>query len=206
MGFPWDEPLGLGHSNEAWQLHRDAARIIQFESKIGEALDPLAGSYYVEALTDGIEEGAWDVYNKIESLGGSLAAIEKGWMQREVARAAYKQQNDVETGKKIMVGANSFKGEGEIEVMTERLVAHPYDPGKREEAELLQIAKLKKLRKNRNNDSVKQALMIMQEAAKDEDVNLMTYILEAVKKYATIGEMCDTLRDVFGEYKGFGII
>lgn len=206
MGFPWDEPLGLGHSNEAWQLHRDAARIIQFESKIGEALDPLAGSYYIEALTDDIEKGAWDVYNKIESLGGALAAVEKGWMQREVAKASYEQQKDVETGKKIMVGANSFKGDGEIEVMTERLVAHPYDPAKREEAELLQIAKLKKLREDRDNDSVKQALDRMQEAAKDENINLMPYILEAVKTYATIGEMCDALRGVFGEYKGFGII
>ncbi len=206
MGFPWDEPLGLGHSNEAWQLHRDAARIIQFESGIGEALDPLAGSYYVESLTDDIEKGAWDVYNKIESLGGSLKAIETGWMQREVAQASYKQQKDVETCKKIMVGANSFKEEGEIEVLTERLVAHPYDPGKREEAELTQIAKLKKLRRDRDNDSVKKALQRMQEAAKDEDVNLMPHILEAVKAYATIGEMCDALRNVFGEYRGFGVI
>jgi methylmalonyl-CoA mutase N-terminal domain/subunit len=163
MGFPWDEPLGLGHSNEAWQLHRDAARIIQFESSIGEALDPLAGSYYVESLTDDIEKGAWDVYNKIESLGGSLNAIETGWMQREVARAAYKQQKDVETCEK-------------------------------------------KLRRDRDNDSVKKALQRMQEAAKDEDVNLMPHILEAVKAYATIGEMCDALRSVFGEYRGFGVI
>jgi methylmalonyl-CoA mutase N-terminal domain/subunit len=206
MGFPWDEPLGLGHSNEAWQLHRDAARIIQFESGIGEALDPLAGSYYVESLTDDIEKGAWDVYNKIESLGGSLKAIETGWMQREVARAAYKQQKDVETCEKIMVGANSFKEEDETEVMTERLVAHPYDPRKREEAELTQIAKLKKLRRDRDNDSVKKVLQRMQEAAKDEDANLMPHILEAVKAYATIGEMCDALRSVFGEYRGFGVI
>jgi methylmalonyl-CoA mutase N-terminal domain/subunit len=139
-------------------------------------------------------------------LGGSLKAIETGWMQREVARAAYKQQKDVETCEKIMVGANSFKEEDETEVMTERLVAHPYDPRKREEAELTQIAKLKKLRRDRDNDSVKKALQRMQEAAKDEDVNLMPHILEAVKAYATIGEMCDALRSVFGEYRGFGVI
>lgn len=206
MGFPWDEPLGLGHSNEAWQLHRDAARIIQFEAKIGEALDPLAGSYYVESLTDDIEKGAWDIYNKIETIGGSLAAIENGWMQREVAQAAYAQQKNVENGKKIMVGANSFKGEGEIEVMTERLVAHPYDPKKREDAEVHQIAKLAKLRKERDNDEVNAALSSLKEAARDENENLMPYVLRAVKAYSTIGEMCDTLREVFGEYRGFGII
>ena len=205
-GFPWDEPLGLGHSDEAWQLQRDAARIIQFEAKLGEVMDPLAGSYYIENLTDEIEKDAWEIYNKIEELGGSLAAIEKGWMQQEIARAAYKQQKDVESQNKIMVGANSFKGEGEIEVMTERKVAHPYDPKKREEAEKYQIAKLAKLRKERDNTAVEKTLSRLKKAAQDETINLMPFFIDAVKTYATIGEMSDALREIFGEHQGYGII
>jgi len=206
MGFPWDEPLGLGHSDEAWQLQRDAARIIQFEAKLGGVMDPLAGSYYIENLTDEIEKGALEIYEKIEELGGALGAIEKGWMQQEIARAAYRQQQDVESQNKIMVGANSFKGEGELEVMTERKVAHPYDPKKREEAEKHQIAKLAKLRKDRDNAAVENSLKSLKTAAQDEKINLMPFFIDAVKTYATIGEMSDALREVFGEHQGYGII
>jgi methylmalonyl-CoA mutase N-terminal domain/subunit len=205
MGFPYDEPLGLGHSNEAWQLQRDAARIIQFESGISEVLDPLAGSYYIESLTNQIEKDAWETYNTIETMGGSLAATENGWIQREIARSAYEEQKRVETGEKIMVGANSFQGKEEIEVTTQRAVAHPYDPAKRAEAEQIQIANLKKLKKERDNGEVEKCLDRLGEAAKDENINLMPLILEAVKAYATIGEMSDVLRAVFGEFQPYNI-
>ena len=206
MGFPYDEPLGLGHSNEAWQLHRDAARIIQFEGKLCDVLDPLAGSYYIEALTDQIEKDGWKIYNKIEELGGAVAALEKGWTQREVAKSAHEYQMQVETGGKIMVGANSFMGPEELDVKTTRMIAHPYDPTKREQAEITQITNLTKLKKERDNQAVQKTLARLKEEAKDENANLMFPILEAVKVYATIGEMCDILREVFGEYTGFGLI
>jgi len=206
MGFPYDEPLGLGHSNEAWQLQRDAARIIQYEAKLGEALDPLAGSYYIEALTDQIEKDAWDIYNKIEEMGGSVAAIEKGWMQTEVAKSAYEYQRQVEKGQRIIVGVNSFTGNGELEVTTARMMSHPYDPRKREEAEKNQIANLKKLKKERDNEAVKRALDHLRREAEDESVNLMPAIIESVKAYASIGEMCNALREVFGEYQPFGML
>lgn len=205
MGFPYDEPLGLGHSNEAWQLQRDAARIIQFESGICEVLDPLAGSYYIESLTNQIEKDAWEIYDKIETMGGSVAATENGWIQREIARSAYEQQKRIETGEKVMVGANSFNGKEEIEVTTQRAVSHPYDPGKRAEAEQIQIANLKKLKKERDNGEVEKCLCRLGEAAKDENINLMPLILKAVKAYATIGEMSDALKGVFGEFQPYNI-
>ncbi|HDM79102.1 MAG TPA: methylmalonyl-CoA mutase, partial [Deltaproteobacteria bacterium] len=133
------------------------------------------------------------------------AATENGWIQREVARSAYEQQKRVETGEKVMVGANSFTGKEEIEVTTQRAVAHPYDPGKRAEAEQIQIANLKKLKKERDNGEVEKCLGRLGEAAKDENINLMPLILEAVNAYATIGEMSDVLRGVFGEFQPYNI-
>lgn len=104
-----------------------------------------------------------------------------------------------------MVGANSFTGKEEIEVTTQRAVAHPYDPGKRAEAEQIQIANLKKLKKERDNGEVEKCLGRLGEAAKDENINLMPLILEAVNAYATIGEMSDVLRGVFGEFQPYNI-
>ena len=205
MGFPYDEPLGLGHSNEAWQLHRDAARIIQFEAKIGEVLDPLAGSYYVEALTDQIEKDAWDIYNKIEEMGGSVASIENGWQKDEVSRYAYESNKKLQTGETIKVGLNSFTSPDELNVTTARIVDYPYSPSKREEAEKNQIANLIKLKKERDNKEVKRALNYLREEAKDESINLMPSIVEAVKSYASIGEMCDVLREAFGEYQSTSV-
>ena len=206
MGFPYDEPLGLGHSMEAWQLHRDAARIIQFEANLTEVLDPLAGSYYIESLTDQIEEEAWKIYDAIESMGGAVEAIENGWMQKEMTRSAYETQKAIERGEKIVVGVNAFTGETELEVTTSRLVEHPYDPKKREEAEKRQIANLTKVKRERDNGAVEASLKQLKEAARDDSVNLIPPILECVKAYASVGEMSDTLRQVFGEYQAFSAI
>ena len=206
MNFPYDEPLGLGHSMEAWQLQRDAARIIQFEANLTEVLDPLAGSYYIESLTDQIEEEAQRIYDTIESMGGAVAAIENGWMQREMTRSAYETQKAIERGEKIVVGVNAFTGETELEVTTSRLVEHPYDPKKREEAEKRQIANLTKVKKERDNGAVEASLKQLKEAARDDSVNLIPPILECVKAYASVGEMSDTLRQVFGEYQAFSAI
>jgi methylmalonyl-CoA mutase N-terminal domain/subunit len=203
---PYDEPLGLGWSIEAQQLAEDAARIIHYESKLGEVTDPLAGSYYIEAMTDQIEEEAWDLIKKIDEMGGSLGAIESGYMQRSVAQSAYEYQRKLESGEETVVGVNAFTGEQEIEVIPNRLIPYPYDAVKRAEAEEKQIAKVTKIRKQRDNDRVKTVLAQLQEAARDEKVNLMPLTIEAVKAYATIGEICNTLKKVFGEYSSYGIL
>jgi len=198
---PYDEPLGLGWSLEAQQLSTDAARIIQYEAKLCDVLDPLAGSYYIEALTDEIEAEAWDLIHKIDSMGGAVAAIEKGFYQQEIAKSAYQFQKEIESGERVVVGVNRFLGEHELEVSTTRLVEHPYDPVKRAQAEEKQIQSLKKVKKERDNDVVGACLRRLKEAARDESVNLIPPILEAVKAYASVGEMCHVLREVFGGYQ-----
>ncbi len=203
---PFDEPLGLGWSVEAQQLSEDAARIIQYEAKLTEVQDPFAGSYYMEAMTDQIEKEAWELIGKVDAMGGAMAAIENGFIQKEIARSAYEFQRKIETGEEIVVGVNSFTGEQELEVMPARMVPHPYDPQKRAEAEKRQIAKLARIKKERDNRQVEATLKRLQAGAQDEKVNLMPLIVDAVKAYATVGEICRVLRGVFGEYVGYGSI
>lgn len=205
-GFPYDEPLGLGHSLEAHQLNRDAMRIILFETKLGEVLDPLAGSYYVESLTDEIEAEAWDILEKIDAMGGAVAAIEQGYMQREINKSALHFQREIESRERTLVGVNRFTGENEMEVTTNRMVVHPYDPERRRQAEQTQIANLSKVKRERDNARVQETLKRIQEAARDESVNLIPLFVDAVNVYASIGEICGVLREVFGEYKPFGLL
>jgi methylmalonyl-CoA mutase N-terminal domain/subunit len=201
---PYDEPLGLGWSREALQLNEDARRIIQYEAQLCDVLDPLAGSYYVESLTDEIEHEAEEIIAKIDAMGGAVAAIENGFIQQEIARSAYQYHKQVESGERIIVGVNAFTDEHELEVLTTRLVPHPYDAEKRAQAEEKQIANLREVKRNRDSQEVKATLKQIKEAAKDERVNLVPPILAAVKTYATVGEICDTLRSVFGEYRLLG--
>lgn len=203
-GISYDEALGLGHSYEGTQLSMDAGRIMRYEAKLGEVLDPLAGSYYVESLTDQVEAETWEIMDKIESMGGAVEAIKSGWMQREVAKSAYQFQREVETGERVIVGVNRFTGDDELEVTTSRLVPHPYDPKKREDAEERQLASLAKVKKERDNQRVESTLKELHKAARDENENLMPYFLDCVKAYATLGEMCNVLRDVFGEWEPVG--
>lgn len=198
---PFDEPLGLGWSLEAIQLSEDAARILQHEARLVDVMDPLAGSYYVESLTDEIENAAWQEFEKIQGMGGAVAAIENGYMQREVARSAYERQKRLEEGIDLIVGVNCYTGENELEVQTTRLVPHPYDPERRENAEKVQIARLKEIKKTRDNKKVGELLRELKKAAAQEEVNLMPHFIECVKAYATLQEICDTLREVFGEYQ-----
>jgi methylmalonyl-CoA mutase N-terminal domain/subunit len=197
----YDEPLGLGHSAEAIQLMVDAQRILQLEAGLVDVQDPCAGSYYVESLTDRLEADARELIEKIESMGGAVAAIEKGFYHREIARGAYEQQKALQKGTKVIVGVNKYTGDDELEVTTKRVVPHPYSPQKREEAEQRQIAGLKALKRERDNEKVEAVLKQLREAAADDQVNLMPVLLDAVKVYATVGEMCGVLRDVFGEYE-----
>jgi methylmalonyl-CoA mutase N-terminal domain/subunit len=198
---PYDEPLGLGWSREALQLNEDARRIIQYEAKLCDVTDPLAGSYFVEALTDQVQNAAEEIIKKVDGMGGIIPAIESGYVQRECTKSAYEWQKRVESGEEVVVGVNAFTDESELDVRTSRLVPYPYDPKKREAAEETQIINLLALKRNRDNAAVETSLKRLKEAASDEKVNLIPVFIENVKTYATLGEICDVLRGVFGEYQ-----
>jgi methylmalonyl-CoA mutase N-terminal domain/subunit len=197
---PFDEPLGLGWSLEAIQLSEDAARILQNEARLTEVMDPLAGSYYVESLTDQVENSAWAEVDRIQSMGGVVKAIESGYLLREVAKSAYERQKRLEEGEDLIIGVNCYTGEEELEVQTARLVPHPYDPDRQEQAEKVQIERLKEVKKSRDSKMVAGLLKKLKGEAAQEEVNLFPTLIECVKTYATVQEICDTLREVFGEY------
>ncbi len=204
-GTPYDEPFGLGHSREARQIARDLARILQHESGLGAGVDPLGGSYLVEALTSEIEAQAWELLEKVEAMGGAVRAVEEGFPQREIAASAYEFQRQVERGERLIVGVNAFTGEGEIEVEISRHHDHPYDPARMETAELRQQAALAEVKRVRDGREVARRLREVEQAARGE-ANLMGPILEAVRTYATVGEVCDALRAVFGEWREQAVV
>jgi methylmalonyl-CoA mutase N-terminal domain/subunit len=199
VNVPYDEPLGLGHSLEAQQLSYDALRILLYEARLGEIRDPWAGSYFMESLTDEIEDAAQAEFDKIDEMGGAVAAIENGYMQRAVAGSAYERQKAIDEQEYLIVGVNCFNGPSEIEVMTEREVPDVYP------AELIATAEERKkndiaeLKQERNSRNVFKNLNRLQAAAGIEEENLMSVIMDCVKSYATLQEICDVLRDVFGE-------
>ncbi|MFC1845960.1 methylmalonyl-CoA mutase family protein [Chloroflexota bacterium] len=197
----YDESLGLGWSTEGMQLSEDASRIIQYEVKATEVIDPFAGSYYMEAITDEIEKEACEIIKKIDEMGGAVAAIESGYMQRCIAQSCLEYQKRFEAGQEIVVGVNSFTGEQEIEVLPNRVVPYPYDPNKLAEAESRQLEKLARVKNERDEHQVITALDRLRESVRDDEVNLIYPLIEAVKAYATIGEMCGTLKEIFGEYR-----
>jgi len=185
-----DEALSLP-TEESVRIALRTQQIIAYESGVTNTIDPLAGSYVIESLTNRIEREAQEYLEKIDKLGGAVAAIEQGFIQREIQESAYAYQKAVESGERIVVGVNKFQ------VENERLPEiHKVDP----EVERRQCAKLRELRANRDNGKVKQVLAELKEAAKGDE-NLMPYILECVRAYATLGEICGVLREVFGEYQ-----
>lgn len=197
---PFDEALGLGWSLEAIQLSEDAGRILKHESKVTEIMDPFAGSYFMESLTDQIEEGAWRQLKKVKDIGGAVAAIESGYMQKEIAKAAYERQHRIEKGEELIIGVNCFVGEDEIDVRIDRMVPHPYDSEKREGAEATQIQRLKEIKRTRDNTEVKRLLHDLEIAVRQGDKNLIPLFIESAKAYVTLQEMCDVLRGQYGEY------
>ena len=203
---PYDEPLGLGWSREAQQLMNDAGRILLVEGKLGEVEDPFAGSYCMEAMTDVIEKEAWAELDKIEEMGGAVAAIETGYMARELSKSAYEKQKSIADGDTLIVGVNCFTGDNELDVQTTRLVPHPYDAQKREQAEEKQIQKLQALKQSRDNEKVKQVLAELDTQARDESLSLFPIMIDCAKAYATIQEVCDVLRNIFGEYESPNIL
>lgn len=195
---PFDEPLGLGHSAEAVQLQMDATRILLYESKITDVNDPWAGSYFMESLTDEIEEGAMAELERIEKAGGTLAAIESGYMAKAIAKSAYEKQRKIEAQEEFIVGVNCFTGPLEEEVSINLNVEATYDPELMATAEARQKKNLAKIKQNRDGTAVSSALASLRANAKNEDVNLMPDIIDCVRAYASLQEICDVLRDVFG--------
>ena len=185
-----DEALALPTKNSA-QIALRTQQIIAYESGVVNTIDPLAGSFFVEALTDELEKEAEEYIMKIDELGGSPSAIEIGYIQKEIQKSAYQYQKDIEDGKRIIVGVNKFVVEEEE--MPEILKINP-------EIEKNQIEFLKKIKAERNNSLVNEKLKSLKEAAQS-DANLMPFIIDAVRVYASIGEICNTLREVFGEYR-----
>jgi len=186
-----DEALALP-TEDSVRVALRTQQIVAYESGLGDVVDPLAGSYYIEALTSEIEQGCWDYIQKIDDMGGAVAAIEKGYIQGEIQESAYKWQMDVENKQRIIVGVNQFQIE---EKPLEGLLRVDEAVG------VMQKAKLAKLRAGRDNADLTTKLAAIEEAAKDESKNLMPYILDAVKAYGTIGEICNVMRKVFGEYE-----
>ena len=166
-------------------------QIIAYESGVADMIDPLGGSYAVETLTNEIERKATEYIEKIEAMGGAIKAIESGYIQGEIAESAYQYQKEIEGKKRIIVGLNQFEiGE---EPLRDILRIRP-------ELEQYQKEKLSRVKKERDNGKVKQTLVALKKAAQGTD-NVVPPILEAVKAYATIGEISDTLREIFGEYR-----
>src|SRR6201996_2621795 len=196
------QSLHTNSLDEAWALPTEFAatlalrtqQIIAHESGVTNTVDPLGGSYFVEALTDEVERGAWDYIEKIDALGGMVAAIERGFPQREIAEASYRYQVALDKKEKIMVGVNDYVAqEKPLEILQiDETVAHR------------QAERLKKLRAERSSDAVGRQLAALRKASQTKE-NLMPHILDAVKSYATLGEICDAMRDTFGTYEEVAI-
>ncbi|MBI4265671.1 MAG: methylmalonyl-CoA mutase family protein [Acidobacteria bacterium] len=185
-----DEALGLPTADAA-RLALRTQQIIAFESGVANTVDPVGGSYAIEALTDALEQEATAYLDKIDAMGGMLAAIESGWVQKQIQDAAYTYQRAIETKARVLVGVNEFQTEEESEIPI-----HTLDPA----FEAAQVTALARARSGRDARAVSSALERLAQAARGSD-NLMPYILEAVEAYATIGEVSDGFRKVHGEYR-----
>jgi methylmalonyl-CoA mutase, N-terminal domain len=190
-----DEALGLP-TEKAVEIALRTQQIIAYESGVADTIDPLGGSYYLEYLTDRIEEEARDYLDKIEDIGGALRAIEMGWTQAEIQNAAYEYQRVVEQGKQVVVGVNRFDSgkDPDVEVLRIDEAIHETQAGK-----------LARLRARRDSAAHERALGDLAQAAQGSE-NLIPYILRAVEAYATTGEICNALREVWGEYQPQAVV
>lgn len=187
----FDEAYALP-SDEAVLVALRTQQIIAYESGVVDSVDPLAGSYYIEYLTKEIEEKAEKYIEQIDAMGGAVAAIEKGFIQREITDSAYRHQKEVEAKKRVVVGVNQFKTAEETPIKILQI-----DP----ESEKELTERLARIKRERNQANVAEALGRLRKTAEDKKTNLVPFVLQAVKEYATLGEICDTLREVFGEHK-----
>src|SRR5262249_16630576 len=186
-----DETLALPTEHAA-RISLRTQQILAHETGVTNTVDPLAGSYFVERLTLDMEKGCWEYFDRLDAMGGMVAAIEKGFPQREIQDAAYQYQKAIERKEKIIVGMNEFVMENEppIDIL---LID--------DSVEERQIEQLRKLRQSRDNGAVRSSLDRLRHAAADRDVNMMPYVLDCVRAYATLGEICDELRGVYGTYE-----
>ena len=195
----YDEALALP-TEEAARIALRTQQIIAYESGVTQTVDPLGGSYFLENLTLQMEKGAFDYFGKLDAMGGMVKAIERGYPQKEIAEASYQYQRAVEAREKVIVGINEFVIEEETPhtlYIDESVARH-------------QSAKLKILRERRSNDEVRRRLDALKKAAAKDpkspangavsDANTMPYIVDAVRAYATVGEICEALREVYGTY------
>ncbi len=186
----FDEAIALP-TEEAARIALRTQQIIAFESGITDTVDPLAGSYYVESLTNEVEAAAWDYINQIDLMGGAIEAIEQGFMQNEIAASAYKYQSDIQTSEKIIVSVNKF-------MVEEKPIENIFTVD--DSIRQLQINKINQIKAERDNEKVSALLKILDSNAR-ANINLMPTILEAAESYATLGEIADVMRNVFGEFK-----
>ncbi len=185
-----DEALALP-SEKAVRIALRTQQIIAEESGVTNTIDPIGGSYYIEWLTDEMEEQTYKYWDRVEKLGGVIPAIEKGFYQREIAQASYKYQKEIDENKRTIVGVNNYQLDEEPDIPILKID---------EKGEERQINRLNRLRKKRNNQKVKRNLEALRKAA-EGDKNMMPHILDCVHSYATLGETCQVLRNVFGEYE-----
>jgi methylmalonyl-CoA mutase N-terminal domain/subunit len=190
-----DEALALP-TREAATIALRTQQIIAHESGVTNVVDPFGGSYFVERLTLDMEQGAREYFETIDRMGGMVGAIEQGYPQREIAEASYRFQQAVERREKVIVGVNDFVQAGEARVPILYI-----DETTAEK----QIARLEELKRTRDNDRVRQSLDALRGAARG-DANTMYPLLDCVRAYATVGEMCDALREVWGEYEEVPLI
>jgi len=186
----YDEALSLP-TEQAAGIALRTQQIVAFESGVPNTIDPLAGSYFIESLTDEIEKRATDYLQKIDSLGGMLKAIERGFVQQEIQNAAYEQQKSIESGEATVVGVNRFMQERQVQVPIQHID---------ESLERKQVERLRVLRAKRSQSAWKNSIEMIRNAAR-LDENLMPRIVDAVEAYATVGEISDAMRTVFGEYQ-----
>ncbi|MGH2543870.1 MAG: acyl-CoA mutase large subunit family protein, partial [Ardenticatenaceae bacterium] len=186
-----DEALALP-SEQAVTVALRTQQIIAEESGVGNTVDPLGGSFFVEKLTNEMERQAYDYFHQIEELGGVIAAVRQGFFQREIADAAARYQWEIDTNKRIIVGVNGYEMDEELNIPILRMDEKGY---------ARQVARLQQLRAERDNEEVQRTLTALHEAARRADVNMMYPIIDAVRAYATLQEMMDVLRQEWGEYR-----
>src|SRR5256886_3002455 len=189
-----DETYALP-TEESVRIALRTQQIIAYESGVDRVVDPLAGSYYVEYLTDEMEKRAVSILERIEKLGGIIRAIEEGYPQREIADSAYQFQREVESGARKIVGVNSFKAEGDPPIETLKID---------EAVTKAQIERLQSVRRSRSATAVKEKLAAVEAACRDDKKNLMYPVLDAARAYCSLGEISDVFRKVWGAYREKG--
>jgi methylmalonyl-CoA mutase N-terminal domain/subunit len=189
-----DEVLALP-SDHAVEIALRTQQIIAEETGVANTIDPLAGSYFVEALTNEMESKAWEYIEKIDAMGGMIAAIDKGFPQMEIADAAYRFQTAIDAGEKVMVGVNKYATGGNYQIPVVEID---------EQVEVGQIERLRSVRRRRDSRAVRRDLDDLKQACKTGE-NVMPFCIDAVKDMATVQEICDVYREVFGEYRDPGL-